>query len=343
MKVRTAHAAIPELHRLSGGRILTVKTMKDKLIIGLDIGGTRTRIGAVSRKNGEAVLFSPCEICNSEMLKNEDPAGVLCEWFTEYLRKYGISGEQVETVSIGIPGSVRNDFATVFQAPNTAEGRFDGVHLSELLSQRIGLPVLLNKDVNNLLYHDLTVCGSGASGVVVAVYIGTGIGSAAAIDGKILYGSRGFAMDAGHISLYGVDKLCGCGRRGCAEALASGHVLREIAKERFHAEVPDVFAQNADDPVLMKFTDDLAEVPAILATVFDPDLMIIGGGVCSMRGFPRARLENRILERAERAVASGGLRFFYAKSAPEDGVLGAAIFADRYRKQGDKHAGFNLL
>lgn len=114
--------------------------MKDKVIIGMDVGGTKTRIGAVRRdENGEAVLAFPCEIFSSEALKTDDPADIICGWYAEYLRKQGISEEQAETLSIGLPASVRNDFKTVFQAPNTADGHLNGMRLSDVLSEKISV------------------------------------------------------------------------------------------------------------------------------------------------------------------------------------------------------------
>lgn len=292
--------------------------------VGMDIGGTRLRMGAVD-ESGKTLIGS-CSVTDSSFLGlSDDPAGALAELIREYLTAQGLHRDELAGVGIGIPGSVYKDFSTICEVPNIPGNRFSSLPLGKLLSEELGRPVFIDKDVNLLLRRDIS--DMNGEGVVLGVYIGTGIGMAVSIDGHILYGADGFAMDAGHMPMYHVEKECGCGKRGCAETVGSGRILRELQMSDFpDTPIGELLRNHAEDPRIRAFLEDCAYVPAILATVFNPDVCILGGGVVEMDGFPRKEFERNILSLAGRAVTRAGVRFHYPKKDDARGVIGAGLF-----------------
>lgn len=115
----------------------------------------------------------------------------------------------------------------------------------------------------------------------VTMAIGTGIGGGAVVGGRLLSGRSGAAMAVGHIKVPAASGLvCACGEIGCLQAAASGRALRRMLGKA-DADDFDIFALPASirDPVLDRAVEALAEALAILARLFDPHRLVIGGGL----------------------------------------------------------------
>ena len=298
-------------------------------ILGMDIGGTHTRLGLV---DAEGRLLYPCALADSRLLcGDEGPVSGIGSMIRSYLEQYG--NPQMDAVSIGVPASVHDDFATVFCAPNlmNASGKhvLEETDLAAGLQKALGLPVLVNKDVNNLLYYDLAA--NGLTGITAACYIGTGLGTAVSMHGEVFYGAHGFAMDLGHMPLFHCMDPCSCGKTGCVESRISGTALLRL-KNRYYpdTEIGELFAEHGTEEPLQAFVRDCAYLPAVLATVFDPDAIVLGGGVIEMNRFPRELMEQAVREQTGNAAASKPMHFVYAEKLAERGVIGAAVFAEKW-------------
>lgn len=303
-------------------------------IIGIDIGGTRIRIGAVSEK--ENCLIAPCRVESSRCLKEDlNPADVINELICSYIQTEGLEKRKMTGVGIGLPGSVSKDLQTICEIPNISNKFLNHFPIGLKLHEKLQVPVWVDKDVNLLLRTDIRRY-SLQSRTVLAVYIGTGIGSAAALGGRILYGAHGYAMDTGHVPMYQAEKKCGCGKIGCAETIGSGKALCEIRDLHFSDTlIENIFTEHGESQLLAEFVKNCAYVPAVLATVFDPDILLLGGGVIEMNGFPEEKLEKYILELSGRAVAGAGMRFLYAEKDDARGVLGAAELVREQMEKSD--------
>ena len=298
------------------------------MILGIDMGGTNTRIGLVD----EAMrLIGTCSIIpSSSFAEAQEPMDAFWDQIQSYMIRVGVRPDEIRLISVGVPASVCADLRTIFCAPNLkdAAGRliFEKYPFADLLEQRSHIPVLVNKDVNNLLCYDIHA--NSLEGIVAGCYIGTGVGGAVSIDGEILLGRDGVAMDIGHLPLFHGHKHCGCGKRGCAETEIAGVSFLRLVGRCYPGEDPaTVFLQHCGDPVIEGYVRDCAHVPAILATVFNPSAMVLGGGVLEMDNFPRQMLEAEIITAAANAVSDNPPRFVYADRLPERGIIGAALFA----------------
>lgn len=299
--------------------------------IGIDIGGTHLRIGIV--RDGTVVS---CGVYRSaEVFASGHAADAL----VSLIRRYAdTAGGSVQAVSIGIPGSVCNDHRTIYCTPNlfAPDGShlFENYDLASPLEQELGIPVYLNKDVNNLLRFDMALRPHPEKEILLGAYIGTGYGTAASVFGNVLEGAHGVAMDMGHMPLYHARQKCSCGKTGCAEAYASGLQLTRLQRKLFpKTPLEYIFLEHSGDEVIQEFIYACALPLATLAGAFDPHAIIIGGGVTEMEGFPRELLERLILEHVPLAVSDRHPCFYYSPNRADKGVIGAALYAQQQGKK----------
>ena len=292
------------------------------VVIGLDIGGTNLRIGLVR----DGVLARGDTFSTSETLTGEDEITLLGGLIEEFR-----GGENVDAVSIGFPSAIGADGKTVLNAPNIVKKdgshAFSGKNVADPLRELLGIKVLVNKDANHLLHYDAYT--AGADGVLVGCYVGTGFGSAVMIDGKLVKGKNGTAMEAGHIPFYRGDRPCGCGKAGCAECYGSGRAAREMLDTRYPGlTFAQVFHDHGDEAPVTDLVEAVAVTIAILVNLFDPHMLFLGGGVLSDE-FPKGRLTEAILRHAIAPYPREGLDMRYVSHDAYAGVVGAALCAGR--------------
>lgn len=159
----------------------------EKVIIGIDLGGTNLRIGAVSKDNH---LENFSKISSAVIADAEKPIEKICEIIEEYKEKNHL--EQLEAISIGVPSSVENDKETIICTTNirNRHGKvvFQNINIARELRDYFKVPVFVNNDVNNILLYDIAANHLENQKIVVGIYIGTGVGAAVSIDGQLLEG-----------------------------------------------------------------------------------------------------------------------------------------------------------
>ena len=300
--------------------------MKD-FIIGIDIGGTHLRIGAVDRK-GVVHFFEKRE--SREVCAESGSSQKLIALIRAYILRNGLE-ERIAALAIGFPSTVSRGKRTVYSSPNLplgGENGLDGQDVVQLLGDALNLPVFLDKDTNFLLQYDLVRLQLKEKGCTIGIYYGTGIGNAVFLDGKFLVGKHGVACELGHIPFFGNEQICGCGSRGCAETQAGGYVLRNLWPEHFGSEpFSELFLRHASDPRIQKFIEAMAIPFATEMNIFDPDQVLIGGGVVEMAGFPMETLLGYFREFVRKPYPGEDFSLLRASSAPEAGVVGAAYYA----------------
>lgn len=300
--------------------------MKD-VIIGIDIGGTHLRIGAVDRA-GHVVHFEKHE--SREVCGDGGSAQRLIALIRGYLARNGLT-ERVAALAAGFPSTVSRDKRTVYSSPNLplgGEGGLDGQDVVAILQTALNVPVFLDKDTIFLLQYDLVRMNLRDKGCTIGIYYGTGIGNAIYLDGKFLTGKHGVAGELGHIPFYGSANICGCGSRACAETHASGYVLRNLWQEHF-SDMPfcELFLRHAEDSRIKGFIEAMAIPFATEMNIFDPDQVIVGGGVVEMAGFPMELLQGYLREFVRKPYPGEDFALLRASAAPETGVIGAAYYA----------------
>ncbi len=291
-------------------------------ILGIDVGGTNTRLGLVSEQ-GELVEFV------REATKQYNIEGQALPLFLDvvkrYLQNHG-EGRTIDAISVGFPSTIDKERKVVIGTPNIAG--LNNIPVVETFEKEFGIPVFLERDTCLILINDMEKNHIPPSGVTIGIYYGTGIGNAISIDGKIFTGKHGVSAELGHIPMRGVHGRCGCGNESCAEVVACGRALEHIMEKHFpNEDISYIFSEHGDSEIILQFIDDLAIAAATEINILDPDHIIIGGGLPNMEGFPRHELEARIHKYARKPLPDEDLEFIYSKEGQESGVMGAAIHA----------------
>ncbi len=306
--------------------------MRPTCIMGMDIGGTNVRAGLVDKEN---TLYS-FRIINTQAMRTEGKGFVesLADRIEVYLEEHREDFEIVG-VSVGLPSTIDKARRVVLSTPNI-EG-LNNIPIADILEKRLKLPVYINRDVNMLFYRDLSQFHISNGCVALGCYIGTGFGNAVYVNGDILLGKNGVAGELGHIPMVGQRGRCGCGNEACIEIRASGRYLEELVATKFpDVEIGKVFTKYADHPLIEEYIEYLSIPIATEINIFDPDYIVLGGGILQMEAFPVARLEADIYRHSRKPYPADNLVILYSEAAQENGVIGAGIYGFATREKVNK-------
>jgi glucokinase len=313
--------------------------------VGVDLGGTSVRA---------VVVDSDYRILSSEKARTQargKPRAVIAEiaaLIQRVIQGAGVRRLDVRAALVGAPGAVDPRRGIVKEAPNLG---WTDVPLAAEMRNELRVPVMVDNDVNvGVIGEHALGAGKGAKNLV-GIFVGTGIGGAILIDGKLFEGSRGGAGEIGHTVLLVDGPLCGCGHRGCAEALASRtamerdvraaiksgrkSIVLKIMKKKHHPRMTSSIIASAlkkKDPVMRDVLKRAEYYLGILAAnavnLLDPDCIVIGGGIVERLG---EDFVGPIRSTATRYFLHGGVslgvRIVPGKLGDEAGSLGAVVLA----------------
>ena len=292
--------------------------------IGIDIGGTHLRLGAVTPE-GQVEHF---EKKSSQNLREGDGPANLIEDIRQYLAQHQLEG-QVEAIAIGIPGTVSKDKRQVFSAPYLSG--FSGIELKQILEQQLGLPVYLDRDANFLLYSDMychkDIIDTNKMEMLVGLYFGSAVANAFFIHGSFYDGASGVAGEIGHNPLYGLEERDVCGNTGCAGLRCGGKYLEKIAG-LYYPEIPfhQIFEKKKEERRIQQFVTDMAIPITQVANILDPDLIFVAGGVTDMPEFPWDLLDEAAREHMRHPLPAESCKLVFTRHSTQSGVLGAGLY-----------------
>jgi glucokinase len=262
------------------------------LAIGVDIGGTKVLGGVVDTNGSILRTFREDTPREGGDALNRVIASVVAELLTTH---------KTENIGISAAGLVSSDRQTMLGAPNIKD--WDGVNIAQELNKICGINSIVENDANSAAWAERVYGAGKGQENVIMITVGTGLGGAAIVDGKPLRGANGTGAEFGHMRVVPDGELCGCGIRGCYEQYASGTALVRQAKAAI-ARNPDsakdllargdgtiaglvgshiTDAARAGDrlgiAILQNSGDWLGQGIATLAMLFDPSIVVIGGGV----------------------------------------------------------------
>ncbi len=318
---------------------------QNQIMVGVDLGGTSLRALVVDRSNKIlAVVKTPTKVSGGPSALIEE----IAEAVKEAVKAAGLKLRQIAAVSIGAPGSVDHERGIVREAPNLG---WKDVPLGAALKRLLGLPILVDNDVNvGVVGEHALGAGRGAQ-EVVGIFVGTGIGGGIILGGRIYQGVRGAAGEIGHMILQVDGPRCPCGRRGCAEALASRtamerdvraaikagkkSVVLKIMKERHRLRMTSSVIARAlkkKDPVMRKVMKRaqryLGILVATVVNLLDPEVVVIGGGVAERLGEDFvAPIRKTAYEYFLRQRDAKRVRIVRGKLGDDAGALGAVVLA----------------
>lgn len=209
-------------------------------------------------------------------------------------------GSLLAALGIAAPGPIDVERGLILDAPNLRGWR--NVPLAERLSATFGCPAVLENDANAAALGEYRFGAGRGSRHMIYLTISTGIGGGLILDGKLYRGASGAAGELGHVIVDDSGPICGCGRHGCLEAFASGTAIAARGAEAIaagrspaitrHAGGDDVAAEHValaaaeGDPIAREIIDGAAHALGLglagIVNIFNPDLIVIGGGAASI-------------------------------------------------------------
>jgi glucokinase len=240
------------------------------MIAGIDLGGTQVRV-AVARSDGRILATT-----RNRTSALKTPRRVV-EWAAEQVTRLS-SGEPVRSVGMGAPGPADPARGVLDNPPNLPG--WTNVPLTAMLQEVLGSPAYLENDANLAALGEFHH-GSGR-GIRTMVYVtwSTGVGAGLILDGELFSGAHGAAGEVGHMILDPTGPLDGCGQRGCVEVYCGGNALAR----QTGSSAEDLFerAARGEGPaaaVVRSAATYMGYALINLANLYDPEAIVIGGGV----------------------------------------------------------------
>jgi len=320
------------------------KTKNSKLpVLAIDLGGTKIAAALIAPDN------RVMDKAHSPTLASEGLQPVINRIFStidRLLSQGNTSPAQLYGIAIAAAGAIDTSKGLVTSSPNLP-GWFD-VPLRDMVGKRYGVNTCLLNDASAaaLAEHRLGA-GRGTSNLIYLT-VSTGIGGGIIIDGELYSGTSGCAGELGHMTIDANGPECGCGNRGCLEVLASGKAVASDAKRRIKegekSQITDIvsgdleaitaekIALAAQDgnrlalEIISRAAGYLGVGMVNLVNIFNPEMIIVGGGLSKMGELLLAPAREVVRERAF-PLCAGAVRIVTAGLGDDAGVLGAALYA----------------
>jgi len=266
----------------------------EKYIIGVDLGGTKITT-AISDLDGQILSKTTIATLSSEGEKKVVER--IIETIESVLKESKISKDKVLTIGVGSPGIINPKEGKIMMAANLP---FEDYCLVEPIKAYFNIPCYLENDANAAALGEFTFGTGRGKKNFIYVTVSTGVGGAAIIDGKLYHGNTSNAFEVGHMILDPRSEIkCNCGLYGDVEALCSGTAIAKRAanavkqgKETLLSDVLDISTKDVHEAYLKKDAvaieilheafDYMGIAVANLITIFDPEMVVIGGGVSSV-------------------------------------------------------------
>ena len=261
-----------------------------KYVIGVDLGGTKIST-AISTIEGNilANVVLPTKAEEGEVAV----LGRIIQSIDEVIVGSSTSIDEVEAIGIGSPGPLDAKKGIIITTPNLP---FKDYNLVQPLKEKYNIPVYLDNDANAAAIGEYMFGAGKGKESIIYFTVSTGVGGGAVLDGKVYRGHTSNALEIGHTTVDPNGPRCNCGNLGCLEAMSSGTAIAKRGKEAVSTNVEtslkkydtitsyEVFKEaEAGDEVAKDIIDNALTYLGIgvanaIAT-FDPEMIIIGGGV----------------------------------------------------------------
>jgi glucokinase len=317
--------------------------------VGVDLGGTKVLAG---------VFKNSLECIGTAKVSTKAQRGVdkvverVARCVQDAVDEADLSMKQIAGVGIGAPGAVDFGSGTVIFAPNL-EGWKD-VPLKKELEKQLGVPVFVENDANIAVLGVHVAELKARPKHVVGIFVGTGIGGGLILNGELFSGANHTAGEIGHMVVDVNGPKCGCGNKGCFEALASRTAIfqqikagvkdgqKTILTEMLGDDLSDLRSGDLRKAIRRgdKFVDRVVEgaaeyigiATANLVNILGPEVVVLGGGVIEALA---DEMMSVIVETATDYAMPGamkGVEIVASKLGDSAGITGAAVLAKRETK-----------
>jgi len=273
--------------------------MSESYNICLDVGGTKV-LGAIFNEKDE-IIYRLKKRSKGSGEGSADVEKVIISVVEEMIRDSGIDRKKLNAIASCAPGVIDQEKGIVLFTPNLPWRNYD---IAGAMRKQFGVPFFVGNDVNLGVLGEYKFGAARGYKNVVGFFVGTGMGGGLILDGKLFTGHQFKAAEYGHMILEPEGPLCGCGQRGCLEALSSktamtNYIRQQVARGR-ECMLADMAqegvirskklkkAVEAGDKVAIEAVDRACHYLAIatgnMINTLSPDLVVYGGGVIEAMG-----------------------------------------------------------
>lgn len=309
--------------------------------IGVDLGGTNISVGVV---DNDFNIIGRGKMKTNAPRPAEEIFADIAKAIELAVDDAGINMDQISVIGVGTPGSVNDETGYIDYSNNL---KFDMVPAKEMLESITGKPCFFANDASCAALGELYAGAGKGHKNLVAVTLGTGVGSGIVIDGKVFRGANSAGGEIGHTVINVNGEPCNCGRNGCWERYASATALiaqTKVAMEEYSdskmwncagGKLENVSGRTAFDA--MRMGDEIAKdvvdkyiyyvaVGVInIINVYQPDVLCIGGGICNEGETLLAPIRKYCEEERYSKYAKKQTYICKAELGNDAGVIGAAM------------------
>lgn len=319
---------------------------KADYVVGVDFGGTKILSGVF---NNALECIGTAKLSTKAQRGSDAVVERIARCVKDAIDEADLSMKQVAGIGIGAPGAVDFDGGTVIFAPNL-DGWKD-IPLKKELEKILGVPVFVENDANIAMLGIHRAELKGKPRHAVGIFVGTGIGGGLILNGELYNGCNHAAGEIGHMVVDVNGPKCGCGNRGCFEAVASRSAIfqriKAAVKEGQKTLLTDMLGDDLSDlrsgdlrkairrgdKFVGRIVEDAAEHIGIassnLINILNPEVVVLGGGVIEALA---DEMMGVIVKTAKEHAMPGtmkGLDIVASKLGDNAGITGGAVLARR--------------
>lgn len=313
-------------------------------VLSLDFGGTKLAAAVVDIRTGNISAIT--REATPVLQGAEESIITMVKISREALKQSGAS-DQITRVGISFGGPVANDRTTVLHSHHVPE--WDGLVLTDRIANAFNLPTFMDNDANAAALGEWYFGAGDRIENMVYIQVSTGVGAGVILNGQ-LYRGGGLAGEFGHTIVLPDGPTCSCGRRGCVESLCSGWAIARDGKESLREAtsssplwqlsegveenitariVIDAYREGdrIAKEILAKSFASLGVGIANIICVFDPEIIVIGGGIAKAKDVMMDFLEPA-LEKDVHHLFKSRYRLAFSRLAGMETLLGAALLKE---------------
>lgn len=309
----------------------------NKYVVGVDLGGTKIST-ALADFEGNVLAQSiiPTNAHEGEQKVLER----IIDNIQRVINEGETTIESVEAIGIGSPGPLDSKEGVIITTPNLP---FTNFNLVKPLKDKFNVPVFLDNDANVAAIGEYMLGAGKGKKNMVYFTVSTGVGGGAIVDGNICRGNTSNALEIGHITVSPFGPRCNCGNVGCLEAVSSGTAIGKRGQEAVNSKVDtslkkyekitsyEVFKEAANGDVVAKDIIDnalnfLGIGVANAISIFDPEMVVIGGGVSKAGDIVFEKVREVVKKRCFKSMAES-CEIVPAGLGTDAGVIGAVALA----------------
>ena len=309
--------------------------------LGIDLGGTNIAVGLVSEAGQ---ILARKSVPTRAERPAEEIAATMADTAKALLREAGAAESELISVGIGSPGAVDSEAGVIVSACNL---RFSNTPLRRMMARYFHCPVYVENDANCAAWAEAVAGAARGTRDSLMITLGTGVGGGIVIGGRLYGGMNNYGGEFGHMIIADGGELCACGRRGCVEAYSSATALARDAQRAATAHPKSLLGEIAAGEggysgktvfdavergdavarcVLDEYVHHLAIAVINLIRIFQPEVLVVGGGVAQAGEALLAPLRDQVSDIYGSYVTKEKRTKIKAAALGNDaGIVGAAL------------------